>query len=66
MPNMENARVVHIAQARDRRLARAVDARRRLDGYERRGRRGSGRVWVNGSELGGPRSALAHLAESYD
>jgi hypothetical protein len=47
---------------------RAVDARRRLrDREDRRGRRrGSGRAWLNGSELGGARNAFAHLAESYD
>jgi hypothetical protein len=59
--------VIPLAPARDRRIARAVDARRGLLDRDRRGRgRASGRVWVNGSELGGARVALAHLGESYD
>ena len=67
MADMENTQVIHMAPARDRRVARAVQARRALDAHaeppaERRG----GRAWVNGLELGGTREALAHLAESYD
>ena len=55
---------------RGRRLKRAVAARRRLHaekGRERRikPRRG-GRVWVNGSELGGTELRHAHLAVQYD
>ena len=37
----------------------AQDERRR---HERRG----GRVWLNGSELGGMREAVAHLSHPYD
>jgi hypothetical protein len=57
---MRNATVVKIEAARD--------ARRRLDTTRERReqRRPGGRVWVNGSELGGARSALAHLAETHD
>ena len=65
-----STQVVSIAAARDRntRVARAMDARRRLRDHEdRRAReRRGGRAWVNGSELGGARAALAHLGESYD
>jgi hypothetical protein len=60
MQTMRNATVTKIEAARD--------ARRKLQpARERRVRvRASGRVWVNGGELGGARAALAHLAESYD
>jgi hypothetical protein len=67
MSNMSSATV--IAFDRSRRISRAMAARRRLfdAAPERRERvRSSGRVWLNGSELGGARAALAHLAESYD
>jgi hypothetical protein len=57
---MQSATVIKIEAARD--------ARRRLNKpRERRAQsRPGGRVWVNGGELGGARSALAHLAEVYD
>jgi hypothetical protein len=42
-------------------MARAIDARRLIE----RRRRG-GRAWVNGSELGRGRPALAYLGEIYD
>ena len=60
MQAMRNATVIKIEAARD--------ARRKLQpARERRGRaRASGRVWVNGGELGGARSAFAHLGESHD
>jgi hypothetical protein len=67
MTNMSSATV--IAFDRSRRIARVMATRRRLSDTmpERRGReRSSGRVWVNGGELGGARAALAHLSESYD
>jgi hypothetical protein len=68
MSNMNSAQV--IAFDRSRRISRVMATRRRLfdtapsDRRERN--RSSGRVWVNGSELGGARAALAHLSESYD
>jgi hypothetical protein len=70
MQNMHSATVIPLAGARDRgrRVARAVDARRRLEREraERRGRRrASGRAWLNGSELGDA-GAFGHLAEIYD
>ena len=70
MSTMSSTHVISIAAARDRstRVARAVDARRRLrDSLDRRAReRRGGRAWINGSELGGARAALSHLTESYD
>jgi hypothetical protein len=71
MSSMSTTPVIQLSEVRDRsaRVARAIDARRglRAPGFDRRGReRGTGRVWVNGSELGGARAAFAHLAESYD
>ena len=71
MQTMSTTPVIQRSEARDRsaRGARAIDARRTLGEpiVERRTRnRSEGRVWVNGSELGGARAAFAHLAESYD
>lgn len=43
-----------------RRLANAIEARRRLDGESR------GRAWINGREVGGLDPKYAHLARSYD
>jgi hypothetical protein len=68
MLTMNQATVIRLDNTR--RLSRAVAARRRLrDAGQTRRReidgRG-GRVWVNGGELGGARTALTHLAESYD
>jgi hypothetical protein len=47
------------ARARDPRVPRAIEARRRL-------RRPAGRVWVNGRELGGPDPRYAHLGRTHD
>ena len=70
MSKMNSATVTHISSARDRtrRVSRAIDASRRLRSSDDLRSRESreGRAWVNGSELGGPRMAFAHLAESYD
>jgi hypothetical protein len=70
MATMSTTRVIPIAAARDRsaRVARAMDARRGFrDHDDRRAReRRGGRAWLNGSELGGARAALAYLADSYD
>jgi hypothetical protein len=70
MSNMHTATVIPLGSARDRgrRVTRAMDARRHLhDPRERRSRvRPEGRAWLNGTELGEARVALAHLAESYD
>ena len=67
MSNMNSATVITLD--RSRRMSRATAARKRLFDPvpERRDRgRTSGRVWVNGGELGGARAAFAHLAESHD
>lgn len=71
MSSMSTTPVIQLSEARERsaRVARAIDARRalRTPVVERRAHaRGEGRAWLNGSELGGARAALAHLAESYD
>jgi hypothetical protein len=63
MNHMKSASVVQIT---DRRVRHAVAARRRLTGDRRRGSRRSGRVWVNGAELGGTDPRHAHLALSFD
>lgn len=46
---------------RDRRLSRAVQARRRLDSSPR-----GGRAWINGREIGGPDPRYGHLARIHD
>jgi hypothetical protein len=54
---------------RSRRLTRARDARRRLrDAASEQPEqdRPAGRMWLNGTELGGTRAAFAHLADSFD
>jgi hypothetical protein len=70
MHHMQTATVVSLDHRRDRnrRMARATAARRHLDDVDRRGqgRRGGGRAWVNGAELGGRPASLAHLHESHD
>ena len=71
MSSMSTTPVIQLSSARDRssRVSRAVDARRMLRNHDddrRRRERHGGRVWLNGSELGGGRAAVAHLAESYD
>jgi hypothetical protein len=67
MSNMNSATVITLD--RSRRLNRAMAARRHLfDAVpeRRESDRSSGRVWLNGSELGETRAAFAHLSESYD
>ena len=60
MRSMQNTTVIKLEAARD--------ARRRLNAVrESRERpRPTGRVWMNGRELGGGRRAYARLAETYD
>jgi hypothetical protein len=43
--------------ARYRRLAKVIEARRRL---------GPGRAWINGREVGGTERRYAHLAVTHD
>ena len=47
------------ARARDPRMPRVIEARRRLS-------RPVGRVWVNGREVGGVDPRYAHLGRSHD
>ena len=47
------------ARVRDPRMPRAIEARRRLH-------RATGRVWVNGREVGGTDPRYAHLGRSHD
>ena len=47
------------ARARDPRVSRAIEARRRLD-------RPTGRAWLNGREVGGADPRYAHLSRSHD
>ena len=44
----------------DRRVGRAIDARRGL------ATRGVGRAWINGREVGGADPRYIHLSESHD
>ena len=66
MPDMNTTPVIPLGSARDRgrRLARAMEARRRL--HEHRDRVRGGRAWLNGIELGEARPALAHLEQRHD
>ena len=70
MHDMQTATVISLDQRRERgrRVARAIDTRRRLDSStnRRKRRRSGGRAWVNGEELGGGRDALAHLGSVHD
>jgi hypothetical protein len=69
MHDMQPATVISLDQRRERgrRVARAIDSRRRLESTERRKRqRSGGRAWLNGDELGGRRDALAHLGSVHD
>lgn len=69
MQTMESATVVNLdgRRERGRRVARAIDTRRRIEGKDRRRRaRRGGRAWINGQELGGRSEALAHLGTTHD
>jgi hypothetical protein len=69
MQSMETATVIRLdgRRERGRRVARAIDVRRTLETADRRTpRRHGGRAWVNGSELGGRREALAYLGHIHD
>jgi hypothetical protein len=73
MSDVRRAAVTNIDDGRDRRVSRAVAARRRLDrapfptragGGERQ--RAGGRAWLNGVEVGGTDPRHATLTPSYD
>lgn len=75
MDRMRRAAVTQIQAGRERRLSRAVSARRRFDrapfparhrSDETDGRRTGGRAWVNGEELGGTDPRHSPLALSHD
>lgn len=67
-----NGAVTRIGHRRDRRISRAVSARRGLDRAPSSDRHGAdspragGRVWVNGQEVGGTDPRHAGLAFSHD
>ena len=64
---MNEASVTDLPKARRqaRRLARAIEARRRLADSAERARHG-GRAWINGEEVGGVDPRFAHLTVSFD
>lgn len=71
MGDMRRTAVTRIDEGRERRIARAVTARRRLDGSPSAARRDpeprtGGRAWLNGTELGGTDPRHAALALSHD
>jgi hypothetical protein len=53
------ATVIPLSAARDPRVPRAIEARRRLS-------RPTGRVWLNGREVGGADPRYTHLSRSHD
>ena len=57
----DNVRRLDDTRDRRRRLQLAVAARRRLAD-----RRATGRVWINGGEVGGGDPRFRHLAQTYD
>ncbi|MDQ3935969.1 MAG: hypothetical protein M3340_15215 [Actinomycetota bacterium] len=62
-------RTAAVTDMRERRVSRAVAARRRLDRApfpDRRRPRAGGRVWVNGVEVGGTDARHATVALGYD
>jgi hypothetical protein len=63
-PVNTNLRTLPTGRRRERRLERAIEARRRLASADA-GRHG-GRAWINGEEVGGADVRFAHLSASYD
>lgn len=53
-------------RARESRIDRAMDARRRLEYVEPERPRGRGRAWINGVEVGGSDRRFAHLSTFHD
>lgn len=71
MTDMRPAAVTRIEDGRERRISKAVSARRRFDRAPFPARhdpdpRTGGRAWVNGAELGGTDPRHAPLALSHD
>lgn len=65
MQDMNSPQVVTIERRR-RRVTQVMDLRRRMDEAAPPRERTRGRIWLNGSQLGETRAAIAHLSESYD
>ena len=53
-------------RARESRIDRAMDARRRLQDVDPERDRGRGRTWINGVEVGGADRRFAHLSTFHD
>ncbi len=71
MRDMSKGAITRIETGRERRISRAVTARRRLDRAPFPARldpesRAGGRAWLNGVELGGTDPRHAELALSHD
>jgi hypothetical protein len=60
-----NLKTLPRGRRRDRRLERAMEARRRLADSADTVRLG-GRAWINGEEVGGADPRFAHLSVSFD
>ena len=65
---MESSTVIRLTdrRARESRIGRAMDARRRLQDVEPERSRGRGRVWLNGVEIGGSDRRFSHLSVFHD
>ena len=59
MPMRATVIPLSAARARDPHVPRAIEARRRLS-------RPTGRVWLNGREVGGADPRYTHLSRSHD
>jgi hypothetical protein len=68
MSDVNGTPVTQIDQRRERRVSRALAARRRLDRapFPARRVRAGGRVWVNGVEMGGTDPRHSTLAAAHD
>ena len=60
-----NLKTLPKGRRQDRRLERAIEARRRIADPADEARQG-GRAWINGEEVGGANPRFAHLAVSFD
>jgi hypothetical protein len=53
-------------RARESRIGRVMDARRRLQDVQPERSRGRGRAWINGVEVGGSDRRFSHLSVFHD
>lgn len=53
-------------RARESRIERVMDARRRLQDVEQEPSRGRGRAWINGVEVGEDVGRFSHLSTFHD